>query len=279
MKLTSAVVLSLLVLLTLAVDTTRGAERPTLNLTPKRVTGTGSESVSYEGSGYSPGADVTVVGGEAALILARTQAAPDGTIAGDFMAPSTELLPEAAGYKLTVSAIETGSGIQSVGVALEYGQAWHVEAAREDTVRLQFALTLDAVQPDDATYWVLYGPPSGEPTVRRLTDPEGDGTLSFSTEVPAGLPLRASIVSATGARESAKGPIPAHPSTVIKDFGDLTPTEDMLLEPGFPAFEPSPASVSVSTPDRASRQRQDALRRALTARREHAIATLLDDAP
>jgi hypothetical protein len=212
--------------------TVHAAARPTLTVSPAQTSSGGG--VSFTGSGYTPGAEVVLVAGQDAIILARARADASGVISGAFVLPDEDLQEEATDV-LPVYAVETGSGARSQTVRLDL-RAQPRTGAERDTVEVHFSLRLQEAGSGDTSYWVLYGPPGARPTARRLTDPEGDGTLSFSTDVPAGSPLRARIVAAASIEDTATGPAPASPATEIEDFGEVTPATDLRLE----AMPPQP---------------------------------------
>jgi hypothetical protein len=100
----------------------------------------------------------------------------------------------------------------------------------EETVAVEFELTVEGKPPADATFFGYLG---YEPAPFQLTDPDGDGVYTGSTPpdlVPAGDTQPASIVQGTGTRESqVVGTSPGDPISTIEDFGEVTFEEDTTL--------------------------------------------------
>ena len=219
------VVLSLLAVL--APATAASAEtRPTLSLS--RTSGQEGALVAFSGKGYTPGAEVTLVAGEHGIILFTVWADPSGERSDQFETLETAYLTAVERNKVDASAIASRSGKESNRVSFTYRPGGEDEASPE-TVDLSFDLAVRTAQSADVTYWALYGPPESEYTARRLTDPEEDGTYSFSTEVHAGSKLVIRVVQGKGTEDTQFGPFPGEPTRLIKDFGEVSFSKNVLL--------------------------------------------------
>ena len=211
----------------------RADDLPPLELNPEEA-GEG-DTVTYSGSGFTPGSEITVVIGVDAIILSDAQADSAGEISGAFEVPEKDDVPGADGGGVPVYAIEAATGRESTRVTFWYTSA-RVSATR-DTVRLWFKLNAGGEVPEGTTYWAVYGASGEELNVRRLTDPEGDGAYSFRAELPTGATLAARIVEGTGTRDTSSGALPGEPVRIIEDFGELKLRTDLTLDASAPAGE------------------------------------------
>ncbi|MDQ3856014.1 MAG: hypothetical protein M3281_06420, partial [Chloroflexota bacterium] len=199
--------------------------RRSLSLSP--AAGPDGTAVSFNGDGYTAGAEVTVVAGEDGIILTTTQADASGKIAGELEMPPRADLTGISSNRVGVFAVEMGSGKESERVSYRY--LAHSTETLLETVELSFELAVHGSQPAGSTYWALYGPPGSELSAHRMTDPEADGTYSFSSEVPSGTELTARMVRGTGTKDTDHGLFPGEPSVVLEDFGKVAVARDTQL--------------------------------------------------
>lgn len=203
---------------------------PTLVLNTQ--SGRVGDQIAFSGHGYSAGSIVTLVIGDDGIILSTTRADRRGGIAGSFTAPDRANFTGDRGSRAPVYAVESGTGRESARVAFSYARVSPRELA--DAVQLSFELTPRGGTAQGATYWALYGPVGSEATAHRLTDPEGDGLYSFSTEAPVGSRLAIRLVRGHGTLATARGPFPGGNTTVLQDWGELTLAADLTLRANLP---------------------------------------------
>ncbi|MCC6790636.1 MAG: hypothetical protein IT336_03070 [Thermomicrobiales bacterium] len=84
---------------------------PALTIAPHR--GHDGETVSFAGTGYTPGGSVSVLMTGDGLIVAETMADRDGSIAGTFRAPDRDRLTGESGNRIPVFAIDDATGQES----------------------------------------------------------------------------------------------------------------------------------------------------------------------
>jgi LPXTG-motif cell wall-anchored protein len=129
-------------------------------------------------------------------------------------------------------------------------------AGSPERLTLSFAVTVTGTPCPDATYWAVLGVPGSEFFTVQLADPDGDGIYTGSTTWGPN-PLFVSLVQGIGAVQPQVGVhlFPGPPTTTIRDFGQVTPTQDMVFEgsiAGCPAGAPvsgTPAEQPVQLPD------------------------------
>ena len=228
MKLITAALLYCLIAV-LAPTLSAGADSgASIVLTP--TSGAGGIVVAYTGERYTPGAVVSIVVGADGIILAEATADANGGIGGEFKMIERENVTGEDGDTVRVFAIEHGSGKESYPAVFTYTTASNdAQADGDDAVELTFEITPPQNSPENATYWAVLGSPGDAPTLHRLTDPEGEGVHTFSTEVPTGSRIVARIVRGDGVEESAGGAGPGSPTVVLQDFAEKTITKDAVL--------------------------------------------------
>ena len=98
-------------------------------------------------------------------------------------------------------------------------------AAQQDTVTLDFRVTVNVDCPN-ATYWGFFGPPNSDAiNYVQLTDDDGDGVYT-GTATPEGGRLVVQVIQGTGSREldselfEGTLTVPGEPQRVIRDFGE-----------------------------------------------------------
>lgn len=114
-----------------------------------------------------------------------------------------------------------------IAVAMVWGAG--ISTAQEGQVNVEFRITVSTDCPN-ATYWGLVGPPDSEFSNIQLSDSDGDGVYTGSTEVGAGDQWVVALVQGTGVADTVYGPAPGQPSRTIQDFGTVTITEDRTFE-------------------------------------------------
>ncbi len=212
----------------LAVAPAHGKERPSLELSPSH--GKPGDRIHYSGSGYAPGSDVLIVIGPDSIILDEQQADREGRISGAFKLPYLSDVPDTSQDAISAYAVETGSGEQSRPTRFHYDAGGsNPTPTASDTGTLTFVLIIGKHPQPDSTYWAVYGQPGSSPSVRRLTDPDGDGKFTLSVQVPSDKPVTARIVQGTGTRTEESGVVPGEPLRVLRDFGNLIVREGLKL--------------------------------------------------
>jgi LPXTG-motif cell wall-anchored protein len=105
-------------------------------------------------------------------------------------------------------------------------------AAQDDAVTAQFRITVQGTPCLNATFFAVIGVPDSEFYGVQLADPDGDGVFTGSTQLAAGRPFAVFLVQGTGVIQppTSVNPFPGPPISTIKDFGQVTPTEDMVFE-------------------------------------------------
>ncbi|MEJ7652473.1 MAG: hypothetical protein WKH64_03510 [Chloroflexia bacterium] len=224
MKLITAALLYCLIAV-LAPTLSAGADSgASIVLTP--TSGAGGFVVAYTGERYTPGAVVSIVVGADGIILAEATADANGGIGGEFKMIERENVTGEDGDTVRVFAIEHGSGKESHPAVFTYTTASTTrKRTGDDAVELTFEITPPQNSRGDPL--AVLGSPA--PTLHRLTDPEGDGVHTFSTEVPKGSRIVARIVRGDGVEESAGGAGPGSPTVVLQDFAEKTITKDAVL--------------------------------------------------
>jgi hypothetical protein len=100
--------------------------------------------------------------------------------------------------------------------------------AQAGRVTLSFSVTVTGTPCANATFFGIVGVPDSEFFGIELTDPDGDGVYTGTTQVPPGSPFGIVLVQGTGTIDSptSSNPFPGPPITVLRDFGVVTPTAD-----------------------------------------------------
>ena len=121
-------------------------------------------------------------------------------------------------------------------------------AQQGTAVNLSFRITVTGAACPNATYWAVLGVPQSEFFGVQLTDSDGDGVYTGSTQWGAGSPVAISLVQGTGSIQppTSVNPFPGPPTVTIRDFGLVTPTQDMV-------FEGSTAGCPAGLPDTGGR--------------------------
>jgi type 1 fimbria pilin len=103
--------------------------------------------------------------------------------------------------------------------------------AQAGRVTLSFSITVTGTPCANATFFGVVGIPDSEFAAIELTDPDGDGVYSGTTQVPPGDPYGIVLVQGTGTIDSptSSNPFPGPPITVLRDFGVVTPTADQAF--------------------------------------------------
>jgi type 1 fimbria pilin len=103
--------------------------------------------------------------------------------------------------------------------------------AQAGRVTLSFSITVTGTPCANATFFGVVGIPDSEFAAIELTDPDGDGVYTGTTQVPPGDPYGIVLVQGTGTIESptSSNPFPGTPITVLRDFGVVTPTADQAF--------------------------------------------------
>jgi hypothetical protein len=104
--------------------------------------------------------------------------------------------------------------------------------AQNDAVNVQFRLTVTGEPCPDATYYAVFGVPQSEFFSDQLTDSDGDGVYTLSRQLGASNPLYISIQQGIGSVQVPPSLylLPGPPRSTIRDFGLVTPTQDMTFE-------------------------------------------------
>ena len=100
--------------------------------------------------------------------------------------------------------------------------------AQAGRVTLSFSITVTGAPCANATFFAIVGVPDSEFFGIELTDPDGDGVYTGTTQVAPGDPYGIVLVQGTGTIDSptSDNPFPGLPITVLRDFGAVTPTAD-----------------------------------------------------
>jgi hypothetical protein len=100
--------------------------------------------------------------------------------------------------------------------------------AQVGRVTLSFSVTVTGTPCANATFFGIVGVPDSEFFGIELTDPDGDGVYTGTTQVPPSSPFGIVLVQGTGtiASPTSSNPFPGPPITVLRDFGVVTPTAD-----------------------------------------------------
>ncbi len=100
--------------------------------------------------------------------------------------------------------------------------------AQTGSVTLSFSITVTSTPCANATFFGIVGVPDSEFYGVQLTDADGDGVYTGTTQVAAGSPFGIVLVQGTGTIDSptSANPFPGPPITVLRDFGVVTPTAD-----------------------------------------------------
>ncbi len=103
--------------------------------------------------------------------------------------------------------------------------------AQQDSVTLSFSITVAGTPCANSTYFAVIGIPDSEFYGVQLSDGDGDRVYTGTTTVAAGSPIRVQLVQGTGTIQSptSSNPFPGTPITVLRDFGDVTPTADQTF--------------------------------------------------
>ncbi len=96
--------------------------------------------------------------------------------------------------------------------------------AQAGRVTLSFSVTVTGTPCANSTYFAVLAAPGSEFFAIQLTDGDGDRVFSGSTEAGTGTVYRVQLVQGTGTITSptSSNPFPGPPTTVLRDFGDVT---------------------------------------------------------
>ncbi len=100
--------------------------------------------------------------------------------------------------------------------------------AQAGRVTLSFSVTVTGTPCANATFFAIVGLEGSEFFAIELTDPDGDGVFTGTTQLPPGSSAGIVLVQGTGTIDSptSENPFPGPPVTVLRDFGVVTPTAD-----------------------------------------------------
>lgn len=103
--------------------------------------------------------------------------------------------------------------------------------AQQAAVTLSFSITVAGAPCANATYFAVIGVPQSDFYGVQLTDADGDRVYTGTTQVAAGNPFRIQLVQGTGTLQSptSSNPFPGTPSTILRDFGDVTSTANQTF--------------------------------------------------
>jgi type 1 fimbria pilin len=103
--------------------------------------------------------------------------------------------------------------------------------AQAGRVTLSFSVTVTGTPCANATFFAVVGLEGSEFFPIELTDPDGDGVFTGTTQLPPGSPAGIVLVQGTGTIDSptSENPFPGPPVTVLRDFGVVTPTADQAF--------------------------------------------------
>lgn len=183
MKTIASILTALILALVLAV-TVSAQEAPTFSIEP--TSGSGGTMVSYEGEGYTPGEDVSVVISADGQIVDDTQADEGGAISGSFEAPNRDTITGETGDDVPVFAIDAATGAESERATFTYvaeddQQDMGAGAGEEqqEMVTKTFELTLNGDVRADQAFGVVYG---------TSDEPEEFNPIAFCGQAGGNLP-------------------------------------------------------------------------------------------
>ncbi len=129
-------------------------------------------------------------------------------------------------FELIREGTETLDSAKVINAAYEFG------TAPGDAVTLSFAIQVTGAPCQNATYFAVLGVPQSEFFGVQLADPDGDGIYTGSTQWGMNSPIAVSLVQGTGTIQppTSTNPFPGPPTATIRDFGLVTPADDMTFE-------------------------------------------------
>jgi type 1 fimbria pilin len=100
--------------------------------------------------------------------------------------------------------------------------------AQAGRVTLSFSVTVTGTPCANATFFAIVGLEGSEFFAIELTDPDGDGVFTGTTQLPSGSSAGIVLVQGTGTIDSptSENPFPGPPVTALRDFGVVTLTGD-----------------------------------------------------
>lgn len=103
--------------------------------------------------------------------------------------------------------------------------------AQQGTATLSFSVTVVGTPCANSTYFAVLAAPGSEFFAIQLTDADGDWVYTGSTTAGSGTTYRVQLVQGTGTIESptSSNPFPGTPTTVLRDFGDVTLTANQTF--------------------------------------------------
>ncbi len=117
MKVLAATLPTLFLTLALALPAL-AQSNPSLSINP--TSGSGGTTISYEGTGFTPEGQVTILISADGLIVDETTADENGAIRGSFSAPNRDEITGETGNTIPVFAIDQATGTETSRVSYTY---------------------------------------------------------------------------------------------------------------------------------------------------------------